>query len=515
MDQVLIPIESSTKFDQISKDDLVKKYEILEEEYHRLIKENLKLKYSHLTEAQLNLILEEQLLEMKQDKFGPKSERWKKPVNKPKKEEPAKPRIKKPSERYPNVTIREIPIKLDPIPGCEVCGKQMSESGMTEDAEQLTVIPKKFEILKYQRAIYRCQCQSCMKTAPSPERIIPGSTYSDEMILDVVLSKYCDLIPIERYVQMASRSGLMDLPPNSLIDLTHQFAFFVKPIYAQIKSEIMKSRVLHADETPHRMLEGSAKKTWHLWGFSTKEYCFLECHDTRSGDVASDILLNSACEVLLTDVYSGYHKATRVVNAKRALSGKAPIENGYCNGHARRYFYKPRLDYLEAEFYLLQYHEIYQINDESKGRPPDDVLRLRQKMRVYFEAMRAKAMEELPRYPDGNKYRKALNYFLNNYEGLTLFLDDADMAIDNNAQERLLRSHVVGRKTWYGTHSERGAETAAILFSLVETCKLNKVNPREYFAYLVAAILGRQKPILPVEYKTHKEQQWQACLVSR
>ena len=222
MDQVLIPIESSTKFDQISKDDLVKKYETLEEEYHRLIKENLKLKYSHLTDAQLNLILEEQLLEMKQDKFGPKSERWKKPVNKPKKEEPAKPRVKKPSERYPNVTIREIPIKLDPIPGCDVCGKQMSESGMTEEAEQLTVIPKKFEILKYQRAIYRCQCQSCMKTAPSPERIIPGSTYSDEMILDVVLSKYCDLIPIERYVQMASRSGLMDLPPNSLIDLTHQ-----------------------------------------------------------------------------------------------------------------------------------------------------------------------------------------------------------------------------------------------------------------------------------------------------
>jgi len=506
VEQVLISTEKTTKFDQISKDDLVKKYETLEEEYFRLAKENLKLKYSHLTEAQLNLILEEQLLEMKRDKFGPSSERWKKPVNKPKIDVPAKRRIKKPSERYPNATIREIPIKLDPIPGCEVCGNPMSESGMTEDAEQLTVIPKKFEILKHQRSIYRCSCQSCMKTAPSPERIIPGSTYSDEMILDVVLSKYCDLIPIERYVQMAARSGLMDLPPNSLIELTHQFAFFVKPIYERIKSEIMKSRVLHADETPHRMLEGSNKKTWHLWGFSTKEYCFLECHDTRSGDVASDILLNSNCEVLLTDVYSGYHKATRVVNIKRSLDGKAPIENGYCNGHARRYFYKPRLDYPEAEFYLLKYHEIYQINDEAKGNPADEVLALRQKMRINFEAMKTKAMEELPRYPDGNKYRKALNYFLNNYEGLTLFLDDADVAIDNNAQERLLRSHVVGRKTWYGTHSERGAETAAILFSLVETCKLSKVNPREYFAYLVVAILNRQKPMLPVEYKIYQEQ---------
>lgn len=299
----------------------------------------------------------------------------------------------------------------------------------------------------------------------------------------------------------------MDLPPNTLIDLTHQFAFFVKPIYQEIKAQVMKSRVLHADETPHRMLEGSEKKSWHLWGFSTKEYCFLECHDTRSGDVASDVLLNSACEVLLTDVYSGYSKATRVVNLSRQLQGRVPIENAYCNAHARRYFFKPRLKYPEAEFYLLHYHEIYQLNSESKGKSPDEVLKLRAKMIPHFEAMKKRAMEELPRYPNDNKYHKALGYFLGNYQGLTLFLMEADVSIDNNAQERLLRSHVVGRKTWYGTHSEQGAETAAILFSLVETCKLNGVNPREYFPDLVTSILNRKKALTPVQWKAHKLEQ--------
>jgi transposase len=121
-----------------------------------------------------------------------------------------------------------------------------------------------------------------------------------------------------------------------------------------------------------------------------------------------------------------------------------------------------------------------------------------------FEAMKTRAMEELPRYPSGNKYHKALSYFLENYNGLTLFLKEADVSIDNNAQERLLRSHVVGRKTWYGTHSEQGAETAAVLFSLVETCKLNGVNPREYFPDLVASILGRKKALTPVEWKAAK-----------
>lgn len=500
--------DKSTKFDRFSRDEIINHYESLEEEYFRALREIYRLKYKNLTEEQLNLVLEEHLAELKQDKFAPKSERWKKPVKSSRKEEaPNKPRIKKPSERYPNVTIREIAVKMDPPPGCEACGRVMSDSGLTEDVEQLTVIPKKFEILRYQRSIYRCSCQSCMKTTPAPERIVPGSTYSDEMILDVVLSKYCDLIPIERYVQMAARSGLVDLPANSLIDLTHQFAFFVKPVYQQIRTEVMKARVLHADETPHRMLEGSGKKTWHLWGFSTPESCYLECHDTRSGDVASGVLLGSACEVLVTDVYSGYSKATRVVNIDRQLKGKRPIENAYCNAHARRYFYKPRLKYPEAEFYLLHYHDIYQLNFESKAKPPDEVLRLREKMSSHFEAMKTRAIEELPRYPDGNKYQKALNYFLGNYDGLTLFLTEPDVPIDNNAQERLLRSHVVGRKTWYGTHSEQGAETAAILFSIVETCKLNGVNPREYFPDLVALILARKKALTPVEWKALKEQQ--------
>lgn len=123
-------------------------------------------------------------------------------------------------------------------------------------------------------------------------------------------------------------------------------------------------------------------------------------------------------------------------------------------------------------------------------------------MRSHFEAMKAQAELEYPRYPRGNQYGKALNYFLENYQGLILFLTEPDVPIDNNAQERLLRSHVVGRKTWYGTHSELGAQTAAILFSIVETCKLNAVNPREYFADLVKAILNREKEFTPAHGKT-------------
>ena len=94
-----------------------------------------------------------------------------------------------------------------------------------------------------------------------------------------------------------------------------------------------------------------------------------------------------------------------------------------------------------------------------------------------------------------------MRYFLKNYDGFTRFIDHLDVPIDNNPAERVLRNPVIGRKTWYGTHSERGAETAAILFSLVESCKLNKVNPREYFKKLVEDLQQGKSAFTPKEYR--------------
>ena len=100
--------------------------------------------------------MQEHLGELRNEIYGASSERYKKPLNKPKKDEPAKPRVKLPSERYPNIPVREVSLTLNPVPECEACGQSMSDSGMSEDSEQLTVIPKKFEILRIKRSIYRC-----------------------------------------------------------------------------------------------------------------------------------------------------------------------------------------------------------------------------------------------------------------------------------------------------------------------------------------------------------------------
>jgi transposase len=376
---------------------------------------------------------------------------------------------------------------------------------MTEDSEFLTVIPKQYFIVEQKRHKYRCQkCHGEIKTAPCPPRISPRGSYSDAMIVDVALSKYCDLIPIGRYVRMAERSGVPGLPPQSLIEATHHLADFLKSTYDLLREEIRSEKVLHADETPHRMLEGDEKTHWHLWGFSSKKAGYFEAHDTRSGDVASEFLKDSACEFLMSDVYSGYGKAVREANLARVPLGLPKIQGIYCNAHARRRFKEAHERFPDdAQFFIDKYREIYRLESTLIDKPSDEIWRVRAEMVPHFEAMKYRAVELAAAYPEKSSMGKAMSYLLRNLKELTAFTTDIRLPIDNNSQERLLRNPVIGRKTWYGTHSKRGAETMVILFSLVESCKLNRLNPRKFVKNLVNDILEGKAPYTPASVATH------------
>ena len=402
-----------------------------------------------------------------------------------------------PSKRYPDVPVVERELDFENPPQCPNCGEEMKDSGLHECVETLTVIPKKYLIDRLLKKKYKCGgCHSGMQTVPTPPRIVPGSSYSDEMVLDVGLSKYCDLIPLERYAQMAERNGLEGLPSNSLIGLTHHLANFLEGIYLQLKIEVQDSEVIHADETPHRMLEGGGeKKQWYLWGFSCKISCFFEIQNTRSGSVASGFLKESSARYLLSDVFSGYSKAVSDVNKYREERGLSLLKNAYCNAHARRKFKEAEKNFPdETRIFINSYREIYSLERESNG--PN----MRSKMKFYFEEMRRECLRLEGSCVSHSALGQAISYYKKNYVGLTRCLEDIGIELDNNREERLLRSPVVGRKTWYGSHSKRGAMTSGVLFSIVEACKLNNVNPREYFPYVVERVHRGEDFLTPYEY---------------
>lgn len=499
-----VPID---RFSLLSKEDMITYFKLEQDFRIQLQRENARLKALNDELNQQSLWLGEKYVTIKNELFGKSSERRPRGnAGNPESEagsgdKKKKDRVLLPSERYPDAPLIERRVTLDQLPSCRCCGGEMEDSGMTEDSEFLTVIPKQYLVIRLMRHKYRCGgCHGDLVTAPAPPRIKEGSTYSDEMAIDVAMTKYCDLVPIERYSKMAEREGLPGLPPQSLIESTHYLAEFVRSAYERLKQEITAAPVLHADETPHRMLEGDKKSSWFLWGFSSHKASYFECHPTRSGDVASKLLTESRCEHLMSDVYSGYIKAIREINIARESAGQPKIRSIYCNAHCRRRF-KEAADAFpdEAEFYLKQYDEIYQLEREAKGKPPDVGLELRRQMLTIFEAMRARAFEDAGGCSSKSSLGRAMSYLLENFAELTLFTTDLALPIDNNPQERLLRNPVIGRKTWYGTHSKQGAETAAILFSLVESCKLNRVNPRSYFKSLVADLHAGLPAYTPAE----------------
>jgi transposase len=494
----------------LSKEELIEFVKLEQEFRFQLQDEVERLRALNNELEQKSFFVNEKLINLKNELFNKSSE--KSPsrdsvTSHEKEQKQKKKKVQLPSLRYPNAPLIERHVELDVMPDCKCCGKTLSDSGMTEDSEYLTVIPAQYYVVRQRLHKYRCTgCHGDIQTAPAPPRMKPGSSYSDEMIIDVAAAKYCDLVPVERYATIAGREGLEDLPANSLIEGTHYLADFVAPIYEALKNEITESKVLHADETTHRMLEGDRdKKSWYLWGFSTQKSSYFEIRGTRSGSVASNLLADSKCEFLVSDVFSGYSKAVTDSNEdrqKRDLN-LSLIKNIYCNAHARRKFKESIENFAdEANFFIDQYKEIYRLDREGKEKP-DKTAEKRAKMDPYFTVMKDRAVLMIDGYSSKSSIYKAMNYFLKNFEGLTYFQKTIDLPIDNNPQERLMRNPVIGRKTWYGTHSKRGAKTAAILFSIVESCKLNHINPRKYLKQLVCDLHAGKPAFTPSQFKSN------------
>lgn len=496
------------KYPLLTREEAIRLLELQTQITEQIAKENRELRKLNEVVAKQRLLIDEQFVTLKSKFFGRSSERspTKKDDEKPRGAREKKVQVRLPSERYPNAPIIITEVELETLPNCQCCGDTMKDSGMVEESEFLSVIPKKYQVIRQRRHKYKCtNCQADIKTAPLLPRIKPGSSYSDDMIIDIAMSKYCDLIPVERYATMAAREGFKGLPPQSLIEATHNLAEYVKPAYSRLMDKILSSPILNADETTHRMLEGDQSSRWYLWGFSTPSVCLFEAHNTRSGDVASAILKQSICEYLVSDVFSGYNKSVKVTNLFRQERNLVPLKNVFCNAHSRRKFkYASEFYPEEGEYFIVQYQEIYKIEDEIKGKPPDEILSGRQRAKVIFEEMQARAIGAIAKYSAKSSIVVAFNYFLKNYDGLTRYLEHPGLPVDNNSQERLLRNPVIGRKTWLGTHSKRGAETAVVLFSLVESCKLNGVNPREYFKQLVEHLHCKKPVFTPDEYKDVK-----------
>jgi transposase len=383
---------------------------------------------------------------------------------------------------------------------CPYCGGAMHVIG--EDvAEMLDVVPALYQVKVIRRPRYGCRgCESAVVQAPAPERPLTGGMATEALLAQVLVAKYSDHLPLYRQAQIFARHGI-DLDRSTLANWVGRACWWLRPLAELLQGSILSSPKIFADDTPVPVLDpGRGRtKTGRLWSYARDDrpwqgplppavaYVYSE---NRQGAHPQSHLAAFA-GVLQVDGYAGFN----------ALAGEGKerkegvVQFAFCWAHARRKFF----DFhhatgspIAAEA-LRRIAELYQIEARIRGRLPDQRARTRQaESRPLVEAMKTWLEGELARVSAKSALADAIRYALRHWKGLGLFLEDGRVEIDSNTVERTIRPIKLGAKNHLFAGSDGGAESWAILASLIQTAKLNGVEPFAYLRDVLERIVSGQ-----------------------
>ena len=410
--------------------------------------------------------------------------------------------------------------ELDPGHDCPDCGGDLRVVG--EDvSEMLDMIAAQLKVIEIARVKKSCRRCEKMVQVPAPSRPIPGSMAGAGLLAYVLVSKFDDHLPLYRLNEIFARMGA-DIPDSTLVDWCGRAMKVLQPLTERIETEIMASDLLHCDDTPIRVLDrsrrdkglGKGVKQGRIWSYVRDQrpwagtappgavYYFAP---DRKGEHVRQHLQGSS-GILQADAYAGFNK----LYEKRA-DGSRQFREAACWAHLRRDFHdiwtsdKSQI----AREALDRIGKLYDIEREIAGQPTEVRLRARQtKSKPKAEALRQWAEQQLTRIPGKGDLAKAFRYGLGRWPSFCLFLEDGRVAIDNNAAERAMRPIGIGRKNWLFAGADTGAETLARAMTLVETAKLNGLDPQAYLADVLDRIhdhkINRIDELLPWNWGPEK-----------
>lgn len=388
---------------------------------------------------------------------------------------------------------------------CPDCGGAMRKIG--EDVtEQLDYVPASFRVIRHVRP--RLSCRACERIVQArlPSMPIERGRPGAGLLAHVLVAKYADHLPLYRQSAIYAREGV-DLARSTLADWVGRSATLLDPLVDALERHVMAGSTLHADDTPVPVLAPGAgrTKTGRLWTYVRDErgaggdappaVLFRYAPDRKSERPAQH--LARFVGSLHADGYAGFDR----------LYGDRIAEVA-CWAHVRRKFFdvhaatgsataREALDYIA---------ELYAVEDDVRGRPPDERRSERQaRAGPALAALRHWLDATLPKLSRRSDLAGAIRYALTRWSALTRYIDDGKLEIDNNAAERALRGIAVGRKNWLFAGSDQGGHRAATIYSLVETAKLNKLDPEAWLRDTIARIADHPQrqidKLLPWNYQ--------------
>ena len=365
---------------------------------------------------------------------------------------------------------------------------------MGEDrSERLDIVPAQFRVIVTRRPKYACRsCEEVVVQAPAPARLVEGGIPTEATIAHVLVSKYADHLPLYRQSQIYARQGV-NLDRSTLADWVGKAAFLLKPIHERLFERLKASNKLFADETTAPVLDpGRGRtKTGQLFAYARDDrpwggadppgVAYLYASNRQAEQPMRH--LAGFVGVLQVDGYAGY----------RMVAERNAVILAFCWSHVRRRFYElaqsgPAPIASEA---LQRIGELYRIEAEIRGRSPDERRACRQqRSRPIADALEPWLRDKLALVSQKSKLAEAIRYALSRWAGLARFLDDGRIEIDNNVVERSIRPIALNRKNALFAGSDGGGEHWATIASLIETAKLNDVDPYAYLSDVIARIVA-------------------------
>jgi transposase len=371
---------------------------------------------------------------------------------------------------------------------CPGCGKPLLEMTATEDSEQIEIDVKAHRrVIRRRRYRKTCTCSGWQTiTAPAPAKLIPKSLLGTSVWVDILLAKYFNHQPTERLLTSWKLLGL-DLATSTVNAGLERLQPLFLPIYQALQERNRLSPYQQADETRWLVFvekDGKQGHRWWLWVFNGADTVVYVLDPARSHDVPEGHFTAGISVVLMVDRFASYKAMAPVKAGLMVLA--------FCWAHVRRDFISVAKSFPElkpwALAWLRQIRQAYRCNGErlaQLGTPalaaPDAQLRL------VMDQMKATAAAELADPQLRQPCRKVLVSLQEHWTGLTRFVDDPRIPMDNNASERSLRGAALARKNYYGSHAAWSGTLAMTLFSVFATLQKWNINPRTWLRWFLDA----------------------------
>jgi len=394
---------------------------------------------------------------------------------------------KKPGRRPLPANLPRKQVIIDLTDAAKICPCGCTLSLIGEDkSEQLDFVPATLQVIETIRLKYACKgCEDTILRAPVPVTPLPKSNATANFLAHVIVSKFEDHLPLHRQSMMLDRQGV-EVGRGTLCNWVIGCGQLLQPLVGLMQKNIVSATYVCSDETTVNVLDDAASKSYmwvHMGGDRARRAVVFDYQPGRDGKCATTFL-NGFAGAHQCDAYSGYNE----------LHSQKGIFCVACWAHARRKFFDitkivktPGL----AHQMVSLIKKLYKVEREALDLElePIEIKALRQKKAAPVLTEIKKLLDAYKdKVPPKSPLGQAIGYSLNNWVDLNVYLTDGRLRIDNNDCERVMKPFAVGRKNWLFSKSVSGAKASATLYSIIATCKANKINPYNYLRYVLISI---------------------------